>query len=78
MAHLDFNAEEYQPLDGFETIPASDYTASVVSSEIKASKNGKGTYLELVWEVLDGEFKGQRVWYRIMISHQSLYPMPPR
>ena len=66
-----FNAEEYEPLDGFEPIPAGEYTASVVSSQIKPSKNGRGTYLELVWEVLDGECQGHRVWHRIMITHPS-------
>jgi hypothetical protein len=31
----------------------------------------KGKYLELVWEVLDGECKGSRVWQRIMTEHTS-------
>ena len=71
MVDLQFNAEEHQPLDGFEIIPAGEYTASIVTSEIKPSKKGDGTYLELVWEVLDGEVKGQRVWHRIMVTHPS-------
>ena len=71
MADYQFNAEEHEPFDGFETIPADDYTASIITSEIKTSKNGKGSYLELVWEVLDGEWKGRRVWQRIMITHSS-------
>ena len=71
MADYQFNAEEHEPFDGFETIPAGDYTASIITSEIKAAKKGRGTYLELVWEVLDGDFKQRRVWQRIMITHPS-------
>ena len=68
---LQFNAEEHEPFDGFEIIPAGEYTASIVSSGVKASKNGQGSYLELVWEVLEGEHQGDRVWHRIMIDHPS-------
>ena len=71
MVDLNFNAEDHEPLDGFETIPAGDYTASITTSEVKSSKNGDGTYLEFVWEVLEGESKGQRVWQRIMTEHSS-------
>ena len=71
MADLHFNAEDHEPLDGYEPIPAGEYTASITSSEIKPSKNGQGTYLELTWEVLDGEHKGDRVWQRIMLEHPS-------
>lgn len=71
MAGFQFNAEEHQPLDGFEVMPAGDYMASIVESEIKPAKSGQSTYLELVWEILDGEFKERRVWHRIMITHSS-------
>ncbi len=45
MANLNFNAEEHEPLGDFEPIPADDYTASIVESQVKSAKNGQGTYL---------------------------------
>lgn len=71
MANLNFNANDVEPTTPFEPIPNDKYRAMVIESEIKPTKNGTGHYLQLVWEVLDGDFKGRRIWDRLNISNQN-------
>jgi hypothetical protein len=61
MGNLDFNANTVEPATDFEPIPAGKYVAAVVASEMKPTKAGTGNYLELTFEVLEGEFKGRMI-----------------
>lgn len=72
MANLNgFNANEIDPNVAFEPIPAGDYLAVVVATEMKPTKNGSGEYLQLEMEVLDGPHKGRKVWDRLMLKHTN-------
>src|SRR5690606_5710318 len=41
------------------------------NSQMKTTKNGKGEYLELEMEVLEGEYKGRKLWDRLTIKHPN-------
>jgi hypothetical protein len=69
MAFINFNAADVDPNQSFEPIPAGKYVAAIVDSTTKPTKNGAGEYLELVFEVLDGPYKGRRVWERLTLKH---------
>lgn len=72
MAHLNgFNANEVDPNPGFDPIPAGKYLAIIVASEMKATRNGKGEYLQLELDILDGPHKGRKVWDRLVIKHEN-------
>lgn len=71
MALLNFDANTVDPNVGFDPIPAGKYNAVIVDSEMKATKTGDGKYLELTFEVLDGEFKGRKVWSRLNINNPN-------
>ena len=71
MATLNFNANEVEPTVAFEAIPAGKYNAVIVDSEMKQTKSGNGNYLELTFEVIDGEYKGRKVWARLNIDNPS-------
>jgi hypothetical protein len=71
MAFLPFNATQVQPQTNFDPIPAGKYICQIVESEIKPTKAGTGQQLVLTWEVLDGEFKGRKVWDRLNISNPN-------
>lgn len=72
MANLNgFNANDVDPNVAFEPIPAGDYVAAVVASEMKPTKNGAGEYLQLEMEVLEGPHKGRKVWDRLMLKHTN-------
>ena len=76
MANLNgYNANDYEPTAAFEPLPAGKYLAAITSSEMKATKKGDGSYLELEFTVLEGpphggsEYKGRKVWDRLCINH---------
>jgi hypothetical protein len=66
-----FNANEVEPLDEFEAIPAGKYEAVIVASEMKDTKAGDGAYLELEIEVIDGPHKGRKLWDRLNLENKN-------
>jgi hypothetical protein len=72
MANLgSFNANEVEPAS-FDPLPASKYLACITESEMKATKNGSGQFLNLTFQVLDGEYKGRKVWARLNLKNQNV------
>lgn len=71
MAILNFNANDVDPNVGFEPIPAGKYLAAITSSQMKPTKNGKGEYLELEFEVIEGPYKGRKIWDRLTLVHPN-------
>ena len=72
MAQLNFNAADVKPLDSFEAIPAGTYEAVIVESEMKPTKSGTGSYLELTVEIVSGEYQGRRVWSRLNLANPNV------
>ncbi len=72
MANLNgFNANEVDPNVGFEPIPAGKYLAVITESEMKPTKAGTGSYLQLTFQVVDGECKGRLLWARLNLDNTS-------
>ena len=72
MANLNgFNAHEVEPSTGFDPIPAGKYIAAITGSEMKATKAGDGSYLQLEFTVVDGEMKGRKVWSRLNLNNPN-------
>ena len=72
MANLNnFDARTVDPTTVFEPIPAGRYLAAVTGSEMKSTKNGNGSYLELEFVVLEGEFKGRKLWARLNLDNPN-------
>jgi hypothetical protein len=71
MANLNFDATTVDPMEAFEPIPADKYLACIVQSEMKSTKSGKGSYLELTFEILEGQYKGRKVWTRLNLENSS-------
>lgn len=71
MAAINFDATEIEPTSSFEPIPAGKYTAVVIDSITKPTKNGTGEYLEFTLEIVDGPHKGRRIWERMTIRHPN-------
>ena len=66
-----FNANEVDPSAPFEPLPAGKYLACVTNSEMKPTKAGDGSYLELEFTVLEGECKDRKVWDRLCLNHSN-------
>lgn len=72
MADLNgFNANQVEPTTEFEAIPAGKYLAMVTESEMKPTKSGSGSYLQLTFQILEGEYKGRFVWARLNLNNAN-------
>ncbi|MCC6906837.1 MAG: DUF669 domain-containing protein [Phycisphaerales bacterium] len=72
MAHLDgFDAHDVDPNVGFDPIPIGKYLAIITASEMKPTKAGTGEYLELELEVIEGPYKGRKLWDRLTLKHPN-------
>ncbi|NRA38574.1 MAG: DUF669 domain-containing protein [Planctomycetes bacterium] len=72
MVSMNFNATQHEPQNGeFDALPAGEYQACIVSSEIKDTKKRDGRYLELTIEIIDGQSKGRMVWERLNIQNPN-------
>lgn len=71
MAQISFNASAVQPKKSFEPIPAGSYIASISESAIKPTSKGTGQIMNLTFDILDGQYKGRKVFDRINIQNQN-------
>ncbi|MHC4214687.1 MAG: DUF669 domain-containing protein [Planctomycetota bacterium] len=66
-----FNANEVEPLNEFEPIPAGKYLAVITNSEMKPTKAGTGNYLELTFQIIEGEYKNRNLWSRLNLENPT-------
>jgi len=72
MANLNgFNANEVEPTTSFDPIPAGKYLAAVTESEMKPTKSGNGSYLQLTFTIVDGEYKNRVLWARLNLNNPN-------
>lgn len=72
MANLHgFNANNVDPALDFEPIPAGKYLAIITDSEMKATKNGSGSFLELTFQVIEGPYKNRLLWSRLNLDNPN-------
>ena len=72
MANLNgFNATEVEPTSSFEPLPAGKYLAAITESEMKPTKNGSGSYLQLAFTILDGEHRNRVLWARLNLNNPN-------
>ena len=65
---FDTQAEAQQD---FAPIPSGKYSAQIVESDMKPTKNNTGQYLELEYQVLDGPFANRKVWVRLNLDNPN-------
>ena len=68
--NMNFNAADVQPTSDYSPLPNGEYLVVVLASDMKPTKSG-GQYLELELEVLDGNFKGRKLWDRINLVNTN-------
>lgn len=72
MANLSgFNAAEVEPNTGFDPIPAGEYNACIVGSDMKQTKNGSGEYLNLEISILDGTYQNRRLFDKLNLKNSN-------
>jgi hypothetical protein len=72
MANLGkFNAHEVDPRSPFDPLPAGKYLAVITESEIKPTKSSTGSYLKLTFEILEGDYKGRKLWAQLNLENPN-------
>lgn len=71
LSSYNFDPTAIEPDRPSEPIPPGTYTAIVVETEVRETKAGTGTYLNVEMEIVDGDHKGRRIWDRIHLRNPS-------
>lgn len=72
MASLNgFDANQVEPTTEFDPLPAGKYLAMITDSEVKPTKSGGGSYLQLTFQIVDGPFKGRFLWARLNLDNAN-------
>lgn len=72
MAFLNFDATQVEPSSGFSPIPAGKYVAVITDDEMKDTRNGSGRYLQLTFEIVEGEYSGRKLWTRLNLENANM------
>lgn len=72
MALFNFNAESVEPSqNNFDPIPAGNYLAQIITSDINTTRSGSGQILNLQFQVLEGEYKGRIIFCNLNIQNTN-------
>lgn len=66
-----FDASTVDPKTDFEPVPDGDYLAMAVDSGFKSTKTGEGEYLEMAFEIVDGPYRGRRLFDRLNLKNRN-------
>jgi hypothetical protein len=73
MARFDtsFDATSVEPTTPYELLPAGKYSAQIVESEMRVTRNGMGQFLWLMLDILDGPFKGRKIFDQLNLVNPN-------
>ena len=66
-----FDPGAHEGTRDLEPIPIGWYQAQIVESAVRDASNGNGSYLLAVFEILDGEFRGRKIFQNITLQNTS-------
>jgi hypothetical protein len=66
-----FDANQVEPTTEFDAIPAGKYLAVITESEVKANKAGTGSFLQLTFQIIEGEYKNRLLWARLNLENPN-------
>lgn len=69
MAFINFDATHVDPTVSRGILPAGHYVVEITASSSKETKAKNGSYLELEMTILEGDFKGYKLWDRLCLNH---------
>jgi hypothetical protein len=75
MVQLNFDASQVSPDMGREALPAGWYNAVMDESEMKATRDGLGAYLNCRFNVVDGQFAGRKVYALLNLKNANAQAM---
>ena len=71
MAQLGYTADPNQPEESFDIVPAGEYTTIIEASDYTPNKQGTGMILKLTYQIIDGEFKGRKIFENLNLQNEN-------
>ena len=66
-----FDPGAHEGTRDLEPMPIGWYQAQIVESEVRDASNGNGTYLLAVFEILDGEYQGRKIFQNVTLQNAN-------
>lgn len=66
-----FDSSRHEDMRSFEPLPADEYLVQITKSEVKDTRDKTGKYISLEFTVMNGEFKGRKVWTNLNIVNRN-------
>ena len=66
-----FDATAVEPLGTYEVLPPGKYLVQIVASEMRVTKDGRGQYLYLELDVLEGKYSGRKLFDRLNLVNAN-------
>lgn len=71
MALINFDASTVEPAADFTPIPVGDYVAIISESDLKDTKSGSGKFLQLKFQIVEGEYQGRIIFDNLNIMNSN-------
>lgn len=68
---MTFDATTVDPTSEWKPIPAGEYVVQAVASEMKYTKDGNGQYLELEFQIMEGDQQGRSHIERLNLHNNN-------
>ena len=66
-----FDSDQHDDIEAFDPIPANWYNVSVTKSDMRDTKAKDGKYIKLEFTVIDGQYKGRKIWENLNIINKN-------
>lgn len=67
-----FDSRQYDDFDGaFDPVPADTYIMHITGSSIESTKKKDGKFIKLEFTILEGEYKGRKIWTNLNIVNPN-------
>ena len=66
-----FDASCVEPTGNYEVLPPGKYLVQIIFSEMRPTKDGRGQYLYLELDVLEGQYAGRRLFDRLNLVNPN-------
>ena len=71
MSELNYQTNPDELESSFEAIPAGEYLAVITDSDYTDNKQMTGKILKLTYEIIDGPYKGRKIFNNLNLENQS-------
>jgi hypothetical protein len=68
---MGFDASKVEPNEPASAVPKGEYQVIIVESEKKSTSKGDGSLLNMVLQIVEGQFKGRKLYDRLNLWNKN-------